>query len=360
MVSEFERAILALRLPLSGASLAESGASIATSVTAQGLQVTVTAGFPANCWAEWLRIEAASLPRPGTALAVEVEINSRIVPHAVQGTLVPIPGVKNVIAIASGKGGVGKSTTAVNIALALAASGARVGILDADVYGPSQPLMLGLTGQRPQSLDGKTFDPLKAHDVEVMSVGFLVDESAPVIWRGPMVTQAIQQLTFQCNWHDRDYLIVDLPPGTGDTQLTLSQKVPLAGVAIVTTPQDIAIQVAGRGLRMFEKVGVPVLGVIENMSGIVCSKCGHEEPVFGAGGGGRLAGECGVSMLGSIPMAAAIRADTDSGVPTVVRDPGGRIASRYFEIAERLAIAVALRPADQRHKFPKIVVEERK
>jgi ATP-binding protein involved in chromosome partitioning len=358
--SDVERAILALRLPLSGASLGESGAAIATSVTAGTLRVRVTVGFPAGALVDSLRTQIVEALRPLSSHIVEPEIVTAIVPHVVQGALVPLAGAKNVIAIASGKGGVGKSTTAVNIALALSAAGARVGILDADVYGPSQPLMLGLTGQQPESLDGKTFEPLIAHGVEVISVGFLVKEATPVIWRGPMVTQAVQQLAFQCNWHDRDYLVVDLPPGTGDTQLTLSQKVPLAGVVIVTTPQDIAVQVARRGLHMFEKVGVSVLGVIENMGAVVCSNCGHEEPVFGSGGGARLAAECGVTMLGSVPMAAAIRADTDGGVPTLVADPGGKISQRYREIAERIAIGLALRPADQRHKFPRIVVEDRK
>lgn len=359
-ISDFERAVLALRLPLSGTSLAESGATIATSVTAGMVDMRLTVGFPAEKLPAWLHAEARNALRPLTDLPLEVELVTAIVHHVVQGTLVPLPGVKNVIAIASGKGGVGKSTTAVNLALALSAAGARVGILDADVYGPSQPLMLGLSGRQPESLDGKTFEPLTAHGIEVISVGFLVKEATPVIWRGPMVTQAVQQLTFQCNWHDRDYLIVDLPPGTGDTQLTLSQKVPLAGVVIVTTPQEIAVQVAGRGLRMFEKVGVQVLGVIENMGAVVCSSCGHEEPVFGAGGGARLAGECGVPMLGSVPMDAVIRANTDSGTPTVAADPQGRISQRYREIAERLAIGLARRPADQRHKFPRIVVEEPK
>jgi ATP-binding protein involved in chromosome partitioning len=232
-----------------------------------------------------------------------------------------------------------------------------VGILDADVYGPSQPLMLGLMGGRPESRDGKTFEPLSAHGIEAISIGFLVDDDTPVIWRGPMVTQAIMQLALQTHWHDLDYLVVDLPPGTGDAQLTLSQKVPLAGVIIVTTPQDIATQVARRGLAMFEKVGVPVLGVVENMSSFICPGCGQEEALFGTGGGEQLAAVCGTAFLGKVPLNGGIRAQTDAGKPPLVADPDGAVAGRYREIARRAAALLALRPKDQRHKFGKIVVE---
>jgi ATP-binding protein involved in chromosome partitioning len=284
---------------------------------------------------------------------------TRVIAHAVQGNLAPLPNVRNVIAVASGKGGVGKSTTAVNLALALARDGARVGILDADVYGPSQPRMLGLLGSTPRSLDGKTFEPLVAHGLETNSIGFLVEEERPVIWRGPMVTQALQQLAFQTNWHDLDYLIVDLPPGTGDIQLTLTQKVPLAGAVVVTTPQDIALADARKGLKMFEKVGVAVLGIIENMSTFVCPCCNQETAIFGTGGGEKLAAETGVPLLGRLPLAAQIQQEADTGRPTVVAAPDSPLAVRYREIAARLAEVLAARPKDQRGIFGSIVVEKK-
>jgi ATP-binding protein involved in chromosome partitioning len=284
---------------------------------------------------------------------------TRVIAHAVQGNLAPLPHVRNVIAVASGKGGVGKSTTAVNLALALAATGARVGILDADIYGPSQPRMLGLLGQSPESRDGKTFEPLVAHGLEANSIGFLIEEERPVVWRGPMVTQALQQLAFQTNWHDLDYLIVDLPPGTGDIQLTLTQKVPLAGAVIVTTPQDIALADARKGLRMFEKVGVAVLGIIENMSTFVCPCCNQETAIFGTGGGEKLAAETGVPLLGRLPLAAQIQQEADTGRPTVVAEPGSALAQRYVEIARRLAEVLGARPKDQRGLFGSIVVEKK-
>jgi ATP-binding protein involved in chromosome partitioning len=355
-----ERAVAAVSLPGLGTDLAGAGAAVSVQGRDGGIAIRVSVGFPLGRLRPALEsaIRAAVAAEGGQVLALDID--ERIVAHTPQGGLAPLAGARNVIAIASGKGGVGKSTTAVNLALALHREGARVGLLDADVYGPSQPLMLGLLGAQPESRDGKTFEPLTAHGIETNSVGFLVKESAPVIWRGPMVTQAVSQLTFQTNWHDLDYLLVDLPPGTGDTQLTLSQKVPLAGVVIVTTPQEIAAQVARRGLRMFEKVGVPILGVIENMASFVCPSCAHEAALFGTGGGARLAEECGVPLLGEIPLEASIRAQTDAGRPPVVAEPDGPIAQRYAEVARRLAIAVALRPRDQKHLFPKIVVEERR
>ena len=284
---------------------------------------------------------------------------TRVIAHAVQGNLAPLPHVRNVIAVASGKGGVGKSTTAVNLALALKAGGARVGILDADIYGPSQPRMLGLLGQSPETRDGKTFEPLVAHGLEANSIGFLIEEERPVVWRGPMVTQALQQLAFQTNWHDLDYLIVDLPPGTGDIQLTLTQKVPLAGAVIVTTPQDIALADARKGLKMFEKVGVAVLGIIENMSTFVCPCCNQETAIFGTGGGDKLAAETGVPLLGRLPLAAEIQQEADNGHPTVVATPDSPLAVRYREIAARLAEVLAARPKDQRGIFGSIVVEKK-
>jgi ATP-binding protein involved in chromosome partitioning len=356
-----ERAAARVAVPALGCSLGDSGAAVETSISGNSITIRVTLGFPAAGIRETLEREVAAAVRAATdAARVAVEVGWNIVPRAPQGQLAPLPGVKNIIAIASGKGGVGKSTTAVNLALALAREGARVGVLDADVYGPSQPRMLGLAGAEPESLDGKHIEPLKAHGLEVMSVGFMVGEATPLIWRGPMVTQAVTQITFETRWGDLDYLIADLPPGTGDTQLTLSQKVPLAGVVIVTTPQQVATSVARRGLEMFTKVGVAVLGVVENMSTFLCPKCGHEEALFGEGGGAELAAACGVPLLGQLPLNGAIRAQTDVGCPPVAADPEGPLALRYREIARRVAFELARRPKDQKHKFPKIVVEKQK
>jgi ATP-binding protein involved in chromosome partitioning len=259
--------------------------------------------------------------------------------------------------VASGKGGVGKSTTAVNLALALAAEGARVGILDADIYGPSQPQMLGIHDAKPESFDGKTMEPLEAHGIKAMSIGFLVDVETPMVWRGPMATQALKQLLSETNWDDLDYLVVDMPPGTGAIQLTLSQTVPVTGAVIVTTPQDIALLDARKGLKMFEKVGIPILGIVENMSMHICSNCGHEGPIFGSGGGNRMCEDYGVDFLGALPLDIRIRQEADSGAPTVVSDPDGRIAASYKEIARRVAIRIAERQKDMTHKFPNIVIQ---
>jgi ATP-binding protein involved in chromosome partitioning len=320
-------------------------------------EVELTLGFPAAGFRAELEDRLAAAIRERTGLEARVRVDFKVVAHAVQGTLAPLPGVRNVIAVASGKGGVGKSTTAVNLALALARDGARVGILDADVYGPSQPRMLGLLGQMPESRDGKTFEPLVGHGLEAISIGFIVEEERPVVWRGPMVTQALSQLLFQTNWHDLDYLVVDLPPGTGDTQLTLTQKVPVAGAIVVTTPQDIALQDARKGLRMFEKVGVPVLGIVENMSTFICPCCGTETAIFGAGGGERLAAESGTPLLARLPLDVRIREEADGGRPTVVADPEGPQARRYLDMARRAAALLSLRPRDLRGKFGSIVVE---
>jgi ATP-binding protein involved in chromosome partitioning len=289
---------------------------------------------------------------------VEIRLSQRIASHGVQRNLKPLPEVSNIVAVASGKGGVGKSTTAVNIALALAADGAAVGILDADIYGPSQPLMLGLTGQRPTSEDGKTMNPLQAHGLQVMSIGFLIDTDQPMVWRGPMVTQALNQLLSQTRWSALDYLIVDMPPGTGDIQLTLSQRVPVSGAVIVTTPQDIALQDARKGLQMFRKVSVPVLGVIENMSTHVCSNCGFEEPIFGSGGGERMARDYGIELLGQLPLDLQIREQTDSGRPTVVAAPDSPAGQAYLQTARRMAARLAMQGRDYSRRFPNIVVEE--
>ncbi len=264
--------------------------------------------------------------------------------------------MKNIIAVASGKGGVGKSTTAVNLALALAAEGASVGMLDADIYGPSQPTMLGITG-RPESRDGKRLEPLEGHGIQAMSIGFLIDVETPMVWRGPMVTQALEQLLNETNWRDIDYLVVDLPPGTGDIQLTLAQKVPVTGAIIVTTPQDIALMDARKGLKMFEKVNIPILGIVENMSLHICSKCGHEEHVFGSGGGSRMSKDYAVDLLGSLPLDISIREQADSGKPTVVANPDGRVAEIYRQIARRVAVKIAEKQQDHSAVFPKIVIQ---
>ena len=292
---------------------------------------------------------------PGIS-SVFVNVTSKIVPHSVQRGVQLIPGVKNIIAVASGKGGVGKSTTAVNLALALAAEGAQVGILDADIYGPSQPQMLGITA-RPESTDGKSMEPLERYGIQAMSIGFLIDMDTPMVWRGPMVTGALEQLLRETNWNNLDYLVIDLPPGTGDIQLTLSQKVPVTGAVIVTTPQDIALLDARKGLKMFEKVGVPIVGIVENMSTHICSKCGHEEHIFGAGGGAQMCKDYNVELLGSLPLDIKIREQTDSGMPTVVAEPDSKIAGVYRQIARRTAVKLSEFGLDHSSKFPNIVIQ---
>ncbi len=304
--------------------------------------IDVTLGFPVVGYearlGELLRRE---LSAGGWSGAVDLRLQARIAAHAVQGTLQPLPGIGNVLAIASGKGGVGKSTTAANLALALAAQGARVGLLDADIYGPSQPLMMGLAGEHPQMTADKKIEPLRAYGVAVMSIGFLIDAAQPMVWRGPMVTQALTQLLGETRWGELDYLIVDMPPGTGDIQLTLAQRVPVSGAIIVTTPQDIALADARKGLMMFRKVAVPVLGIIENMATHICSSCGHEEHVFGVGGGVRMAAEYQVPLLGSLPLDIRIREQTDDGRPTVVAEPEGALAAAYHDVARRAAARLA-------------------
>jgi ATP-binding protein involved in chromosome partitioning len=285
-----------------------------------------------------------------------VSVASRIAPHQVQKDLTPLPDVKNIIAVASGKGGVGKSTTAVNLALALAAEGARVGVLDADIYGPSVPRMLGIGG-RPDTTDGQKIVPKAAHGLQAMSIGFLIEEDTPMIWRGPMVTQALQQLLNETQWQGLDYLIIDLPPGTGDIQLTLCQKVPVSGAIIVTTPQDIALLDARKALKMFEKVEVPVLGIVENMALHVCSNCGHAEHIFGSGGGQSMAEQYGVPLLGSLPLSKSIREQADGGVPTVVAQPDSAAAASYREIARNAAARLSQRARNKAIAFPSIVIQ---
>ena len=315
-------------------------------------------GYPAKSQIAGLRksLIAAVRSLPGVE-NVSVNLSSKIVAHAVQRGVQLMPKVKNIVAVASGKGGVGKSTTAVNLALALAAEGATVGILDADIYGPSQPMMMGIEG-RPESADGSTMEPMEYYGVQVMSIGFLVDADNPMIWRGPMVTQALEQLLRQTNWSDLDYLIVDMPPGTGDIQLTLSQKVPLTGAIIVTTPQDIALLDAKKGLKMFEKVGVPILGIVENMAVHVCANCGHVEHIFGADGGKKMAEQYGVDYLGALPLNMSIREQADAGRPSVVSDPDGEIAAIYKTVARQVAVKIAAKAKDFSSKFPTISISK--
>ena len=318
----------------------------------------VELGYPAKSQVPALRKALIAAARTLSGVEnVSIQIGWKITAHAVQRGVQLLPRVKNIVAVASGKGGVGKSTTTVNLALALAAEGAKVGILDADIYGPSQPMMMGITG-RPESEDGKSMMPLANYGVEVMSIGFLVDEDQAMIWRGPMATQALDQLLRQTNWGDLDYLLVDMPPGTGDIALTLSQRVPLTGAVIVTTPQDIALIDAKKGLTMFEKVGVPILGIVENMAVYCCPNCGHTEHIFGADGGKRMAEQFKVDHLGSLPLNLSIRQQADEGRPTVVADPDGEIAALYKTVARTVAVKIAQRAKDFSAKFPTITVSK--
>ncbi len=327
------------------------------SVDGDNVSVVIELGYPAKSYVDELKAAVTqrlqALPGIG---GVDVQVSFDIVSHSVQKALKPLPNVKNIIAVASGKGGVGKSTTSVNLALALAAEGANVGILDADIYGPSIPTMLGLSG-KPDTQDGKTMLPKVSYGIQTISIGYLIDPDQPMIWRGPMVTGALQQLLNQTLWSDLDYLIIDLPPGTGDIQLTLAQQIPVSGAVIVTTPQDIALIDAQRGLGMFEKVNVPILGVVENMSIHICSNCGHEEAIFGQGGGVAMATKNHVDLLGSLPLDIRIREFADSGRPTVVADPDGRPAQIYKAIARKMAAKLAMRARDYSGRFPNIVIQ---
>jgi ATP-binding protein involved in chromosome partitioning len=318
----------------------------------------VVLGYPAKSQIPGLRKDLIAAAKTVAGVSnVSVNMSSVIAAHAAQRGVQLLPQVKNIIAVASGKGGVGKSTTAVNLALALAAEGASVGLLDADIYGPSQPMMMGIEG-RPESEDGKTMDPLENYGVQVMSIGFLVDQDEAMIWRGPMATQALEQLLRQTNWRDLDYLIVDMPPGTGDIQLTLSQRVPMTGAVIVTTPQDIALLDAKKGIKMFEKVGVPILGLVENMAVHVCTQCGHIEHIFGADGGKKMAATYGMDYLGALPLNMQIRLQADSGKPTVVADPDGDVSAIYKAMARLVAVKIAAKAKDFSSKFPSIKVSK--
>src|SRR5437867_425316 len=325
-------------------------------VSGEDVALEIELGYPGRSQHDPIRRQVVQALKQAGASGVTVSVTSKVVPHAVQRGVKLIPGIKNIIAVASGKGGVGKSTTAVNLALALAAEGASVGVLDADIYGPSQPTMLGIAG-RPESKDGKSLEPMETYGLQAMSIGFLIDVDTPIVWRGPMVTQALEQLLKDTNWRQIDYLIVDLPPGTGDIQLTLLQKVPVTGAVIVTTPQDMALIDARKGLKMFEKVGVPIVGVVENMSTHVCSNCGHAEAIFGEGGAARMCADYKVPFLGGLPLDIRIREQTDNGRPTVIADPDGKIAQVYREIARRTAVFVAQKAEDFSAKFPTIKVQ---
>jgi len=342
--------------PNTGKDFVSSRAIKNLAVADGSVSFDVAPGYPARSQESALRAALINAVKtvPGVK-NVSVGISPAIVAHAVQRGVPLLPGVKNVIAVASGKGGVGKSTTAVNLALALSAEGARVGVMDADIYGPSLGLMMGVSG-RPPSHDGKTMEPLENHGVQIMSMGLLADPESAMIWRGPMAVQAMEQMLRQTNWRDLDYLIVDMPPGTGDIHLSLSQKIPVTGAVIVTTPQDIALLDARRGVTMFEKVGVPILGVIENMAVHVCSQCGHAEHIFGEGGGRRMAADCGLSWLGALPLDIRIRTQADSGAPSVVADPEGEIAGLYKAAARQVALALAGMGKDYSARFASISV----
>jgi ATP-binding protein involved in chromosome partitioning len=355
--ADVQASLRALPDPNTGRDFVSTKSIRKIQVDGSNVAVDVLLAYPAKSQHESLRKlvhgQVAQLPGVGK---VTVTISQKVGSHSVQRGVKLVPSVKNIIAIASGKGGVGKSTTAVNLALALAAEGAQVGVLDADIYGPSQPTMLGISG-RPESKDGKTLEPLEAYGLQAMSIGFLIDVDTPMVWRGPMVTQALEQLLKDTNWRDLDYLLVDMPPGTGDIALTLAQKVPVTGAVIVTTPQDIALIDARKGLKMFEKVGVPIVGVVENMAIHVCSKCGHAEHIFGAGGGEKMCKDYNVPFLGSLPLDMRIREQADSGRPTVVADPDGPVAAIYRDIARKTAVFVAQKAEDFSAKFPNIVIQ---
>ncbi|MDN5871516.1 MAG: iron-sulfur cluster carrier protein ApbC [Nitrococcus sp.] len=354
-----EHAIQQWTEPYLGTDLLTAGVVKEIATQEQQARIVLRLGFPVERYQEQLRaalVNALASALPG--VQVVVDIGWQITSRAVQAKLKPLGNVRNIIAIASAKGGVGKSTVAANLALALAGEGARVGVLDADIYGPSQPRMLGVAGHRMQSPDGEHITPVENHGVQVMSIGFLIEEDAPMVWRGPMVTQALTQLLNDTTWQNLDYLVVDLPPGTGDIQLTLAQRVPVSGAVVVTTPQDIATLDARKGIRMFQKVHVPVLGVIENMSIHVCSQCGHEENIFGEGGGKRLAQAEDVALIGSLPLDSRIREQADNGRPTVVAQPEGRLAELYRQAALRIAAQLSMLAAVPTNPFPRIVVED--
>jgi ATP-binding protein involved in chromosome partitioning len=344
--------------PNTGRDFVSGKAIKSLSISDGDVAFDVVLGYPAKSQIPGFRKDLIAAAKSVAGVAnVSVNVTVNIVPHAVQRGVALLPKVKNIVAVASGKGGVGKSTTAVNLALALAAEGASVGLLDADIYGPSIPMMMGIEG-RPESADGQTMEPMENYGVQVMSIGFLVAQDEAMIWRGPMATQALEQLLRQTNWKDLDYLIVDMPPGTGDIQLTLSQRVPMTGAVIVTTPQDIALLDAKKGIKMFEKVGVPILGIVENMAVHVCTNCGHVEHIFGADGGKKMAAEYGMDYLGALPLAMQIRLQADNGKPTVVSDPDSEVAGLYKAVARKVALSIAAKNKDFSSKFPSIKISK--
>jgi ATP-binding protein involved in chromosome partitioning len=351
------QALAAVQDPYTDSDIVSSGAVRAVGIAGSRVSVDVQLSYPAAGWqgelAAQIQRVLEALPEVEAAVAT---VSFRVYAHQVQKDLSPLPGVRNIVAVASGKGGVGKSTTAVNLALALSAEGARVGVLDADVYGPSLPLLTGTSG-KPDSPDGQNFNPKRNHGLQIMSIGYMIEEDTPVIWRGPMVTQALMQLATNTLWDELDYLIIDFPPGTGDIALTLAQRIPMSAAVIVTTPQDIALIDAKKALKMFGKVEVPVLGIIENMATHVCSHCGHEEPIFGQGGGERMAQQYGVPLLGSLPLDMRIRSEADAGTPSVIAAPQSDIALRYREIARRVAAKLSLQARNKAIQFPKIVIQ---
>jgi ATP-binding protein involved in chromosome partitioning len=354
--SSVQEALRKLVDPNTGKDFVSTRSARNIKVSGSDVALEIELGYPGKSQHEPIRRQVIEVLKAAGAANVAVKVSSKVVSHAVQRGVKLVPGIKNIIAVASGKGGVGKSTTAVNLALALAAEGASVGMLDADIYGPSQPMMLGIAG-RPESKDGKRIEPMQGHGLQASSIGFLIDMDTPMVWRGPMVTQALEQLLKDTNWRELDYLVVDLPPGTGDIQLTLAQKVPVTGAVIVTTPQDIALIDARKGLKMFEKVGIPILGVVENMSFHICPQCGHESHIFGQGGADRMSKEYKTELLGQLPLDESIQQHADSGKPTVVSDPDGKISEIYKRIARRVAVKIAESQKDMTSKFPNIVVQ---
>ena len=354
---QIETAIKEFVDPYLEKDLITAGAIKDTAVDGDKVKVKVVLGYPAYGFADKLSEQLKSrIEKLDGVASTEIDVSWEIASHSVQGGMNPLEGIKNVIAVASGKGGVGKSTTAVNLALALQQEGARVGVLDADIYGPSVPRMLGIHG-KPESTDGKSLEPMGGHGLQAMSIGFMIDEETPMIWRGPMVTQALEQLLRDTRWKSLDYLVIDLPPGTGDVQLTLAQKVPVSGAVIVTTPQDIALLDARKGLKMFEKVEVPVLGVVENMSIHICSQCGHAEHIFGQGGGEKMCDQHNVDFLGALPLDISIRENADGGHPSVADDPNSKASEIYRDIARRTAAKLSLKAKDFTAKFPNIVIQ---